>query len=390
MAQWGSAPAVGTFSIAGLSRPEARTLLRKILEDTAQLSDAVDAGVTAQIEEKSQVTCSATGCEVGSHIIGIVPSREASKRIKSRQVRVELTATVTIEGIHAGTCTTTKELALEGIGGISCSSPDAGRVFAEQEARKKQEAEAESRAQGGTVIPYNIHYAAATYVRVLAQVKMPELQEALRQEEQLAWEAPAPAEVAERAEPDRDDRTGDCNRFRPHRAVDNGEGWILNTTGAHARAQTGQACLKRPPSNSGGKISVYPVGYPQAEAKVRSLGRLPRQDLARCHIIAARFGGSNDLAANLSPCGQRITNHGALGMSAFEREMAEELALQPSGSILYLVEPFFRSDQSTIPKGFVMIAIRYTPTGVADYAIARSVLNVVEPISGDSLVNIGN
>ncbi|MFD8389969.1 DNA/RNA non-specific endonuclease [Streptomyces sp. NPDC059680] len=386
---WASAPATGAFTTSALSGPESSALLGEIHDDTAQLSGALDSGVTARAEEKPHMSCSATGCVVGSHITGVVPSGEARKRITSGRVTVELTATVTIEGRPAGTCTATEELPLDSPGDITCSDADAGPVFAEQEADRRQEAESESRAQGGASVPYGIHYAADIDVRVLAQVDVAALQQALQQEEQLTREAPAPADLVERAAPARDDEARDCTRSRPDRAVDNGAGWMLNTLGANGRSETGQACLKNPPNNSSDETKADPFGYQQARAEVRSLGRDPKDDLARCHIIAARFGGSNTLAANLSPCGQRITNNGPLGMSAFENEVAGEIALQPSGSVRYLVEPFYASPRSSIPRGYVMIAIAYTPAGVPNDVISRSVLNVVEP-AGGGLTNIGN
>ncbi|ARF59787.1 hypothetical protein B1H19_30185 [Streptomyces gilvosporeus] len=298
---------------------------------------------------------------------------------------------MTIEGQQAGTCTATKELPLESAGDIACADADAGPVFAEQEALKKQEAEAGSPAQGGGRVSYVIHAVADTSVRVLGQVDVAALEQAQQDEEQLTDEAPAPADVADRTAPTRngdEDTPRDCTRPLPAHAVRNGDGWILNTLGAKGRSQTGQACLKNPPNNSSDERKADPTGWSEAQAQVRSLGLNPEHDLARCHIIAARFGGSNTLAANLSPCGQRVTNNGALGMSAFEREVATALAQQPGCSIRYLVEPFFGSADSSIPKGFVMIAIRYSPTGTANHVISRSVLNVVE--AGGGLTNIGN
>ncbi|QTD97053.1 DNA/RNA non-specific endonuclease [Streptomyces cyanogenus] len=385
-----SAPPPGAFTTSALSGPESRALRSEIRARTAQLSGALDAGVTARLEEQPQVSCSATGCEVGSHITGVFPSREARKRITSGRVTVELTATVTIEGRPAGTCTATEELPLDSTGDITCSAADAGAVFAEREAEKKQQAESESRAQGGTPVPFDLHYTADTYVRVLAQVDVAAVQQALEQEEELTREAPAPADVVERAAPAQDDdEARDCTRSRPDKAVDNGAGWILNTLGTNHRSETGQACLKNPPNNSSREAKTDPVGYREAQAKVRSLGREPEADLARCHIVAARFGGSNKLAANLSPCGQLVTNNGPLGMSAFENQVAEELARQPSGSVRYLVEPFFASARSSIPKGFVMIAIAYTPDGFPNEVVSRSVLNVVES-AGGTLTNLGD
>ncbi|QLJ06592.1 DNA/RNA non-specific endonuclease [Streptomyces sp. NEAU-sy36] len=295
---------------------------------------------------------------------------------------------MTIEGRPAGGCTATEELPLAGAGDIACTDADAGPVFAEQEDEKRREAESGSASQGGTPVPYDIRSVADVTVRVLAEVDVAALRQAQRQE-QAVLEAPAPATLLERAAPSGGDGADDCARSRPAGADTNGAGWILNTHGANGRAETGQACLRKPPNNSSDETKADPVGYPQARAKVRALGRDPRDDLARCHIVAARFGGSNTRADNLSPCGQRITNNGPLGMSAFESEVAGQLAREPSGSVRYLVQPFFASPRSVIPEGFVMIAIGYTPAGIPAHVLSRSVLNVVEPAGGGSLVNLG-
>ncbi|MFJ9925936.1 DNA/RNA non-specific endonuclease [Streptomyces misionensis] len=382
-----SAPA-GAFAVSALSTAEAKALLGEVQEDTAQLSGALDAGVTARLEEKPQVSCSAAGCEVSSHITGIVPGREARKRITGGRVTVELTATLTIEGRPAGSCTATEEMPPAGAGDIACSDPDAGPVFAEQEDEKRREAESGSASQGGTPVPYDVRSVADVTVRVLAEVDVSALRQA-QQQEQAVLEAPAPATVLERAAPSGGDGADDCARTHPAGADPNGAGWILNTHGANGRAETGQACLRKPPNNSSDETKADPVGYPEARAKVRALGRDPRDDLARCRIVAARFGGSNTRADNLSPCGQRITNNGPLGMSAFESEVAGELAREPSGSVRYLVQPFFASPRSVVPEGFVMIAIGYTPAGIPAHVLSRSVLNVVEPAGGGSLVNLG-
>lgn len=123
-----------------------------------------------------------------------------------------------------------------------------------------------------------------------------------------------------------------------------------------------------------------------ARATVRRLGENPDETLSRCHIIAARLGGSNKLKSNFSPCGQLITNNGPIGMSGFEIEVAKEIAQHPDWTARY--EPFFGSADSSIPKGYVMPAVFHTFTGTEIHALSRTPLNVVDTDRG--LVNMGN
>ncbi|MFF3919428.1 hypothetical protein ACFYZB_39570 [Streptomyces sp. NPDC001852] len=375
-----SAPAA--FTVSALSRAGSAALLGEIRDDTAQLSGAVDTRITARVEGEPRTNCSAAGCDVSTRITGLVADDEAARRIRGGRVTAEFTATVTIGGRPAGTCTATEELPLDGSGEFMCSDADAGPVFAEQEA------ESASWAQDGTPVSHDVR--SAVSVRVLAQADVAALRQAQQQEEQLTREAPVPADVLARAAPARDgEGAWDCTGSRPEHAVGSGAGWILNTLGANGRSETGQACLKNPPDDSGTQARTDPYGYAEARAEVRGLGRDPGDALTRCHIVAARFGGSSTLAANLSPCGRLTTDNGTFGMAAFEDAAARERARQPSGTIHYLVEPFFASARSSVPRGFVMIAIGCTPAGLPDAVVPRSVPNVVERADG-GLVNLGN
>ncbi|MFF2327193.1 MULTISPECIES: DNA/RNA non-specific endonuclease [unclassified Streptomyces] len=392
---WADTPAAGSFTVAALSRAESATLAGEFRDSIPELRTALDAGITAEVETEPDLDCAATGCEVTSRINGITLSREARKRITGGQVTVRLTAVVQIEGRPAGTCTATEVLPLDSTGDIACTDTDAGSLYAAQEAVKRREAQSRSRVSG-VPEPYGVRSTADAHVRVLAEVDTTALQQAQRQDEQVLVGAPSPADVAERAAStttDDEDRPQDCARSLPRGADPSGDGWILNSLGANGRTETGQACLKKPPNNSSGSGRTAekkpdPFGYAEARLALRRLGLDPEVDLARCHIIAARFGGSNKLKKNLSPCGQQLTNNFVLGMSNFENQVAKDIAEEPDGSVRYLVQPFFRTSQSSIPKGYVMIAVCYSPAGVPYLVTSRTVLNMVE--ASGTLTNIGN
>ncbi|NMO32881.1 hypothetical protein HG826_04630 [Streptomyces sp. GMY01] len=304
-----------------------------------------------------------------------------------------------LDGRAAGTCSATGRLPLDTPGDITCTDAEAGPLFASVEAAKRREAEARARISGAPE-PYSVHATADTVVRVLAEVDTSALEQAQRRDEDQLAQAPSPAESAARAASapsgDRDaDRPLDCARRMPKGAVRSGKGWILNTAGANGRTETGEACLKEPPNNSDSAPGAPkekkpdPVGYPEARAEVLRLGLAPEQKLSRCHIIAARFGGSNKLKTNLSPCGQLLANNSGLGMSHFEIEVAGDIAKEPDGSVRYLVEPVFRAPDSSIPRWFSMIAVFYSPAGIPEHVLSRTVPNWVDG-GPAGVTNIGN
>ncbi|MEV7125654.1 DNA/RNA non-specific endonuclease [Streptomyces sp. NPDC093260] len=381
------------FTLAPLSRTESAALAGRIRERVPELRTALDAGVSARVRTEPALRCAASGCVVTSHISGVTPSAEARRRIRGGRVTVRLTATVRLDGRAAGTCSATGRLPLDAPGDVACTDAAAGPLFASVEAAKRREAEARARISGAPE-PYSVRATADTVVRVLAEVDTSALEQAQRRDEEQLAQAPSPAESAARAASapsgDRDaDRPLDCARRMPKGAVRSGEGWILNTAGANGRTETGEACLKKPAKNGAAKRKPDPYGYAEAKAAVRRLGLDPEYHLARCHIIAARFGGSNKLKTNLSPCGQLLGNNSGLGMSHFETEVAADIAREPDGSVRYLVEPVFRAPDSSIPRWFSMVAVFYSPAGVPEHVLARTVPNWVDGGPG-GVTNIGN
>ncbi|WP_234021881.1 MULTISPECIES: DNA/RNA non-specific endonuclease [unclassified Streptomyces] len=388
-----AAAGAAAFTVAPLSRAESAALAGRIRERVPELRTALDAGVSARVRTEPALRCAASGCVVTSHIAGVTPSAEARRRIRGGRVTVRLTATVRLDGRAAGTCSATGRLSLDAPGDVTCTDAEAGPLFASVEAAKRREAEARARISGAPE-PYSVHATADTVVRVLAEVDTSALEQAQRRDEEQLAQAPSPAESAARAASapsgDRDaDRPLDCAHRMPKGAVRSGKGWILNTAGANGRTETGEACLKKPPKNKAAKRKPNPFGYAEAKAAVRRLGLDPRHHLSRCHIIAARFGGSNKLKTNLSPCGQLLTNNSGLGMSHFEIEVAADIAKEPDGSVRYLVEPVFRAPDSSIPRWFSMIAVFYSPTGIPEHVLSRTVPNWVDG-GPAGVTNIGN
>ncbi|MFF9313438.1 DNA/RNA non-specific endonuclease [Streptomyces sp. NPDC014748] len=394
-----AAAGAAAFTVAPLSRTESAALAGRIRERVPELRTALDAGVSARVRTEPALRCAASGCVVTSHISGVTPSAEARRRIRGGRVTVRLTATVRLDGRAAGTCSATGRLPLDAPGDVTCTDAEAGPLFASVEAAKRREAGARARISGAPE-PYSVHATADTVVRVLAEVDTSALEQAQRRDEEQLAQAPSPAESAARAASapsgDRNaDRPLDCAHRMPKGAVRSGKGWILNTAGANGRTETGEACLKEPPNNSDSAPGAPkekkpdPVGYPEARAEVLRLGLAPEQKLSRCHIIAARFGGSNKLKTNLSPCGQLLANNSGLGMSHFEIEVAGDIAKEPDGSVRYLVEPVFRAPDSSIPRWFSMIAVFYSPAGIPEHVLSRTVPNWVDG-GPAGVTNIGN
>ncbi|MGC0311641.1 hypothetical protein QBC98_000086 [Kitasatospora acidiphila] len=350
------APSAGAFTVSGLSAPDSAALRGKIRSDTGQLANAVDLGLQVRVDGKPDVRCSSGGCQVTSHLTGVVPSDdEARQRLTGTQVTVLMTAAMTVDGAPAGACSTTEQLPLDGTRDISCFG-------------------AAARPTGRAVKPD-----AAVTFRALAQVDTTALR---RTESDEDVEAVAAAALAGTVAPE----ALGCLDSPPSGATSNGPGWILNTTGASGRTETGQACLKNPPDNTNDDHQPDPPGYADAKTELRRLGLNPETDLTRCHLIPPRFGGSNTLTSNLSPCTQATT-----GLQTFESEVAAALSRTPAGTIHYLNAPLFATRTSTIPTAFTLLALCYTPTGLPSSVLSHSVLNQVPATdSSTGPVDIGN
>gem|GEM_PF-6736159 len=376
-----SAAGAATLDLPQLSASDFTAMWNELESDTKQLSKAVDDGIQYSLKGQADLKCGSGGCSVTATVSGQVSDSDPRAKVSGGTAEAMLTATVEIEGTPAGGCTATAPLPLRGTGRIACEDAAAGPVFEEEDAEQKAIAEEESEAEDGATVTYTVDCTGEAVVEAIAQV---DVQELVDQEESEHWYAryPGPldwddpygpyiatdpgAEPSRSVPPPPDDDIDDpsgCVGDRPGDAETVGHGWIHNTTGPNGRTETGTACLVTPVTGHDTAPSGTPVGLAKAQATAARHG-LPTTEVTRCHIIPARFKGSNSKASNLSPCWQYNVNVGRAGMSGFEDTVGRDMAAAPAGTVvLYTVAPTFTSGASTIPNGYVMNAVFATPSG---------------------------
>ena len=398
---------LGTIDFPQLTQDDFKKLFQELETDTKQLAKAVDSSIQFNLQGSADLKCGAGGCLVTATVSSDVSSSDPKATISGGKVEAMLNATVAIEGTPAGGCTATAQLPLNGTSEISCDDAGAGAVFSEENAEKKAIAEEESEAEGGGQVPYTVSSSGQASVEAIAQV---DVQELVEEEQSEYWYASYPGPLTYEdpygpyilTEPDPsasptvpvppDDDFDDprrCADSRPAGAVTvRQQGWILNTTGANGRTETGTACLIAPVTGHDTGPDADPVGLSEAQTKASGLGLRPGE-VARCHIIPARFYGSNTKRSNLSPCWQRPVNVGVHGMSGFESLVGKDIGQSPPGTIvLYSVEPTFGSAASTIPNGYQMAAVGSSPDGIEMWEQRSAVPNVKNV--GNKSVNLGN
>lgn len=376
---------VGTLDFSRFSRADIDAFYKEMEDATKELKSAVDADVRFTLDGSADLHCSSAGCEVTAHVTSNVSSSDPKAKVTGGSVRASLKATVEIEGEPAGGCTATRTLPLSGTSDIACDDAAAGTVFAEEMALKKEQAEAESKAEGGAPVPYSVNGTGEAVVNALAQVDVDAMLLLEQMEQQLidsllrpqnpgststtpgTGQDDTPTDTAQpspqpsaSSTPDLPEDYGfddpaSCLDKRPAGAYtpDGGTGWILNSTGQKGRAEKGIACLQDV-NGPGTAPQGSPVGLDDAKRIAKALGQ-PAGFVARCHIIGAQLGGSNDPSTgNLSPCWQNPTN--VPQMSAFEDKVR---AHAQGNAVLYLVIPIYQdkgATASTVPSGYYMEA----------------------------------
>ncbi|MFI1331226.1 hypothetical protein ACH4U7_14005 [Streptomyces sp. NPDC020845] len=132
-----------------------------------QLNGAVDDGVDFTLDGAGKLNCGSGGCSVLQKFTGKL-STEAKARITGGTVTATMSATITIDGQPAGSCTVpSRVFPLTGSsvsGSLSCSAPEAGPVFAAIDAKYKAQAEQQSRASGGQRVTLRFYSRANTLI----------------------------------------------------------------------------------------------------------------------------------------------------------------------------------------------------------------------------------
>ncbi|MEY9855575.1 hypothetical protein ABH935_001179 [Catenulispora sp. GAS73] len=147
----------------------------EILNDTKQLSTAVNSDLQFKLQGNGQISCNAGGCQVSVTVSNTIDPTTANAKITGGQIAAELHADISIEGEPAGSCDSSGQLPLNNSATMGCSDPGAGGVFTSVDAEKKAAAEAQSRAENGAEVPYYVHFNGEYYVYATAQVSVDQL-----------------------------------------------------------------------------------------------------------------------------------------------------------------------------------------------------------------------
>ncbi|AEW92467.1 MULTISPECIES: DNA/RNA non-specific endonuclease [Streptomycetaceae] len=195
----------------------------------------------------------------------------------------------------------------------------------------------------------------------------------------------------------------DCLEHRPGGAVDDGHGWLTNTTQPvpqrnkttvppgppGTRAAMARACLRNPPGE-GSVASGDITGLQDAQKFVAA--HAPGAVVARCHLIANVLGGKGQVRdggqANLVPCWQVGMNTGTPSMRTYEQETRRAIkGLGGNDAIFYEVTPDYLSSTSTIPYGVTMSATVERANGTRQQLFGNIVIPNTQASSG---LNLGN
>lgn len=188
-----ASPGPGETAFPAENPGDVSSAFQALENDTAALSQSVDTDLSFSLQGNAAVGCSDAGCEVSVTVTASVQPGSEGEQVTDGMVAADLSATVQIGGLPGGECAGSGSLPLNGTGGLACSVPGSGAVFAEVEAQKKAQAEAESQAEGGAYVSYSIPYEAQAYVFATAQVNVSALVSQEQQEADLPNVCPAAA-----------------------------------------------------------------------------------------------------------------------------------------------------------------------------------------------------
>jgi uncharacterized protein YegL len=157
--------------------------------DTRQLSQADDTDLSFDLKGKANVSCGSGGCTASA----TVTSDGSDSGDTSGDVTGYMTASLSIDGKSAGTCSNTGSLPVNGTGTISCSDAGAGSVFDSVKSEKEAAALQQSADEGGAEVSYEVPYEAETYTYAAPQVNASGLVSEEQAEDDAAQGAKTPA-----------------------------------------------------------------------------------------------------------------------------------------------------------------------------------------------------
>ena len=164
-----------------------------LIDQTQNLTDAVNVGVNFTFNETGNLSCSDAACTVTENVVTSTTS--AAEATLSGTVTAVMTAQVSVNGESAAGCSQTAPLPLTGDGVMACVDPAVSPIVQQIKAQTQAEADAEAEAEGRDVyVPYTLNYEALVEIEAQADVQA-EVERAVN---------------TEKAERDKADRSARC------------------------------------------------------------------------------------------------------------------------------------------------------------------------------------
>ncbi|MFG3409292.1 hypothetical protein [Streptomyces sp. NPDC048142] len=180
------------MDLTPLTGDDVKPMFDDLLERTKQLKDATDRGINFTLNGSGKLSCGAGGCSVDQSFTGQISAKAREQRVTGGKVTAVLSATFTIGGRPAGSCTSshgTFPVTGERVSGsLRCANPGAGAVYSSVAAQERAKAQAQSRANGGRPVRYSIPLRAKTLVdaRALAALEVRQLVDRVQRERDTA------------------------------------------------------------------------------------------------------------------------------------------------------------------------------------------------------------
>ncbi|NUR24735.1 MAG: hypothetical protein HOV83_02600, partial [Catenulispora sp.] len=209
--------------------------------------------------------------------------------------------------------------------------------------------------------------------------------------------APADAQPTPAPSPTPDEKPKNCTDRKPQGAQDlPNKGWVLYLPAApNGRSRGMKACLVGYDSGHQTAPEVDPAGWAGTLSRARGIvagapdvsAYEQQNPLARCHFLAARFGGSNKEVLNFTPCWQTPVNVGITGMSAAEENVV--YALTSKMIVEFREFALYNSSTSDTPSAYSTLIYGQMPDSDSTVRFSSPVIPNTKPVNG-APVNIGN
>lgn len=317
---------------------------------TAELKDAVSGDDALALVGTPQVECARRACSAIARV-------RAERADAAARIRVLFTATITVDGKTAGTCSAQAVIPGRGTAEVRCASQPAAKALARARSAKKAQALRRSAALGGAVVRWQVGVGGQVRVRPLGSLDVAALVRTLEEEQAVIgldlFAVPGAGAHG-------------CSAA-PKGAVTTPGGWVSTSARKDGLPGPARACASSPGTTSAPVAgAVQPAGWDDAVARIRAWGLRPEQELGRCRLVPMSLGGG-DGVQNLSPCFRDEVAGRQSGLTSFEEAALRALKAHPDGHLVLAVHPMYAAGPAVTslraPQSFVLTYRVYNSRG---------------------------